>query len=185
MDPLHNAIAENLKRLRKERKLSLDRVAEMTEVSKSMLSQIERGESSPTISTLWKIATGLHVSFTSLMETNHPETTVINNADLEPLVSDEGRFRIYPVFPFEESLGFEMLFVEMDPEAYSDSLPHEAGTEEFVSVYEGALTLRVGNEEYEIPAGSSIRFQGDQKHCYHNPTRGNTRFCNVIYYKHA
>lgn len=47
MDPLHNAIAENLKRLRKERKLSLDRVAEMTEVSKSMLSQIRAGRIQP------------------------------------------------------------------------------------------------------------------------------------------
>ncbi len=184
MDQLHSIIAENLKRLRKERKLSLDKVAEMTEVSKSMLSQIERGESSPTVSTLWKIATGLHVSFTSLMEASHPETVVIRNEDLNPLVSDEGRFKLYPVFPFEEGMGFEMLFVEMEQHACSDSLPHEEGTEEFVSVYEGELLLHIGTQEYTLPAGSSIRFPGDQKHCYLNAASGITRFCNVIYYRH-
>ena len=63
MDAMSGIIAENLKRIRKENKWSLDTVSDMTGVSKSMLGQIERGESSPTISTLWKIATGLHISF--------------------------------------------------------------------------------------------------------------------------
>jgi Predicted transcriptional regulators len=64
---LDQLIAQNLKRLREERKLSLDRVAELTGVSKSMLGQIERGDSSPTVATVWKIANGLKVSFTTLM----------------------------------------------------------------------------------------------------------------------
>ena len=60
--PLENIghiVAENLKRLREERKLSLDAVAKCSGVSKSMLGQIERGVTNPTISTLWKLATGL------------------------------------------------------------------------------------------------------------------------------
>ena len=51
MDNLNLIIANNLKRIRDERKLSLDKVADLTGVSKSMLGQIERGESNPTIST--------------------------------------------------------------------------------------------------------------------------------------
>ena len=58
---LNEIIAENLKRLRTERGLSLGRLAELSGVSKVMLSQVEKGESSPTINTLWKIATGLQV----------------------------------------------------------------------------------------------------------------------------
>ncbi len=58
-------LAENLKTLRANRKLSLDKVAELTGVSKTMLSQIERGESNPTIHTVWKIANGLKISFTA------------------------------------------------------------------------------------------------------------------------
>ena len=90
-------IAANLKALRAAKQLSLGEAAERTGVSKSMLGQIERGESSPTISTLWKIATGLQVSFTSLMEQPEPQTQLIREADMQPLTGDEGRFLLYPV----------------------------------------------------------------------------------------
>lgn len=65
---LNEIIAENLKRLRTERGLSLGRLAELSGVSKVMLSQVEKGESSPTINTLWKIATGLQVPYTQLID---------------------------------------------------------------------------------------------------------------------
>lgn len=58
-------IANQLKNLRKSRGLSLDATAQLTGVSKAMLGQIERGESSPTIATLWKIASGLEASFSA------------------------------------------------------------------------------------------------------------------------
>ena len=54
-------IGERLKEIRKTRGLTLDAVSEMTDVSKPMLGQIERGQSSPTINTLWKISNGLKV----------------------------------------------------------------------------------------------------------------------------
>ena len=54
MENIGHIVAENLKRLREERKLSLDAVAKCSGVSKSMLGQIERGVTNPTISTLWK-----------------------------------------------------------------------------------------------------------------------------------
>lgn len=56
LDKFSFIIAENLKRFRDERKLSLDNVSKLSGVSKSMLGQIERGEANPTVSTVWKIA---------------------------------------------------------------------------------------------------------------------------------
>ena len=61
-------IAATVKQLRRERGWSLSRAAEATGVSKAMLGQIERGESSPTIATLWRMASGFRVSFSSLFE---------------------------------------------------------------------------------------------------------------------
>ena len=60
-------VSENLRRIRKEKGLTLDKTAELTGVSKAMLSQIERGVSSPTIARLWQIATGLNVSFSQFV----------------------------------------------------------------------------------------------------------------------
>ena len=60
-------LATTLKALRQARGWSLSKLAEETGVSKAMLGQIERNESSPTVSTLWKIATGLNVPFSAFI----------------------------------------------------------------------------------------------------------------------
>ena len=68
-------LAWNLQMIRDEPSLSLDKLTDLTGVSKSMLRQIETGQSSPTIATLWKIANGLQVPFTALLR--EAETEVI------------------------------------------------------------------------------------------------------------
>ena len=65
---LQTIISNNLRQLRKDRAWSLTQAAEQTGVSKAMLGQIEREESSPTIATLWRIAKGFKVSMSSLIE---------------------------------------------------------------------------------------------------------------------
>ena len=103
MDAMSSRISENLRQIRKEKKLSLDSMAEQTGVRKSMLGQIERGESSPTVATLWKIATGLHISFTALLEGRQTETQLIRRGEVSPLLSDEGRFPFSPTMQKEDS----------------------------------------------------------------------------------
>ena len=65
MDHLNELIAENLKDIRKGKGLSLEQVSSLTTISKSMLSQLERGEVNPTISTVYKLALGLKVPVTA------------------------------------------------------------------------------------------------------------------------
>src|SRR5690554_7158167 len=98
----------NLKRLREERKLSLDNLADITGVSKSMLGQIERGDSSPTITTILKITNGLKITFSSLLSYPQPDTLVITKDDIDPLIEDNGKYKLYPFFPYEEERNFEI-----------------------------------------------------------------------------
>ena len=165
MDAMSSRISENLRQIRKEKKLSLDSMAEQTGVSKSMLGQIERGESSPTVATLWKIATGLHISFTALLEGRQTETQLIRRGEVSPLLSDEGRFRLFPFFPYD-----------------AESVPHEDGTEEFVLVFEGALRLTVDGVEYVVEAGEGIRYLANKPHIYECHGTQKTKICMVIYY---
>lgn len=65
---INTVIAKNLNRLRNERNLSLGQLAELSGVSKVMLSQIEKGDSNPTVNTIWKIASGLNVPYTAILE---------------------------------------------------------------------------------------------------------------------
>ena len=89
MENLNKNLAENLNKIRVERHLSLDKVAQLTEISKSMLGQIEREETNPSISTVWKIANGLKIPLTRLIETTLPEKRLIKKEDIPPLFEDE------------------------------------------------------------------------------------------------
>ena len=179
MDAMSSRISENLRQIRKEKKLSLDSMAEQTGVSKSMLGQIERGESSPTVAKLWKIATRLHISFTALLEGRQTETQLIQRGEVSPLLSDEGRFRLFPFFPYDAERRFEMLSIELEPGTRSESVPHEDGTEEFVLVFEGALRLTVDGV---VEAGEGIRYLANKPHVYECHGTQKTKICMVIYY---
>lgn len=181
-DNLNQIIAANLRDLRRVRGMTLDDVAESTGVSKSMLGQIERGECGLSVATLWKISMGLKISFTALMTEERPKAEIVDNKAAEPLTNGQEGFRLYPVFPMEANRSFEILYIELDPGAQSDSEPHEHGTEEFVLVNEGTLELTLGAERYTVPAGHSIRYAGDQCHSYANRTDEMVRLSMIIRY---
>ncbi|WP_440119261.1 helix-turn-helix domain-containing protein [Paenibacillus sp. QZ-Y1] len=182
MKNINVILAQNLKQLREQRKLSLDKVAEMSGISKTMLGQIERGESNPSIATVWKIANGLKISFTALIHEPKSDTTVVTSDDIQALMEEAGRVRIYPHFPFEEGRRFEIYIMEMDPKSELNAEPHIEGTEEFITVFEGEVTIRVGKEEYTVNQGESIRFGADKPHVYFNPGATASKLSMVIHY---
>jgi len=182
MENLNSVISMNLKRLRDEKKLSLDKVAQITGVSKSMLGQIERGESNPTITTVWKIANGLKISFTSLLNQPESDTVIVTKRDVEPMIEDNGKYKVYPLFPYEDGRRFEIYKVEIEKDGYLSAEPHGQGTSEFITVFDGQITIRVDNEEYSVKKGDSIKFRADKPHEYHNSGNELTRVSMVIYY---
>lgn len=182
MKDLNSIVASNLKRIRKEMKLSLEKVADITGVSKAMLRQIETGESSPTINTVWKIATGLKIPYTSIINVPQPDTFVVLGSDIEPQIEDDGRYQVYSIFPSEDGRRFEIYTVELEKGCSFCSNAHGERTQEFITVYEGVITMRVDNEEYTIKKGDSIKFRADKLHSYHNTSDVLARICMVIYY---
>jgi XRE family transcriptional regulator, regulator of sulfur utilization len=182
MEDLTLLVAQNLKRMREERKLSLDRLAELTGVSKSMLGQIERGESSPTVATLWKISNGLRVSFTTLLSAPQSDTAVVHQSDIAPLLEDDGKYRLYPFFPIEEGRRFEVYSFEIDGGGILKAESHAAGTQEFLTVFDGEMCVLVGGEEYRLTAGDSIRYRADRAHSYLNEGEAMAKASLVIQY---
>lgn len=182
MENINLVLADNLKNLREQKKLSLDKVAELTGVSKTMLGQIERGESNPSIGTVWKIANGLKLSFSSLINRQQPDSVVLLRDEVQLLQEDNGKYRIYAFFPFEEGRRFEMYTIEIDPGGYLNAEAHREGTEELITVFGGELTVRVSGEEFTVTEGNAIRFRADRPHDYHNSGAALTRLSMAIYY---
>ncbi|MFC5404562.1 helix-turn-helix domain-containing protein [Cohnella soli] len=182
MEQIHIRLGQNLKAIRKMRELSLDQMSEMTGVSKAMLAQIERGESSPSISTIWKIANGLRLTFSTLIQETRPAVSVVRQSEVPPLSSEDGKFRAYPLHPFDPHQHLEIYSVEMDPESTHWSDAHNEGVEEFLIIAEGTLELTIGEEQYVLGQGDSLRFAADRTHHYHNATDRMIRYHSLIYY---
>ncbi|MFB7159696.1 helix-turn-helix domain-containing protein [Lysinibacillus sp. NPDC056232] len=182
MEEIHLIFAKNLKMIREKEKLSLEKVSQLCGVSKTMIGQIERGESSPTLTTIWKIANGLKVSFTTLINNPQPDTEIIFREDVQILSEDDGRYRVYPYFPFQEDSRFEIYTVEIEREGTLSAEAHKDGTEEFITVFDGELVIRVNEDEFHLKSGDSIRFKADRPHIYMNPSDTLTRLSMTIYY---
>lgn len=163
-----SAVASNLKGIRQQRHLSLDQLAELTGVSKSMLRQIETGRSSPTIATIWKIANGLRVSFTTLVSKRQPEAAIMDFKGSQPLTAKKERYRLFPMIPFDPERAFEIYHVEIEPGTSYDGEPHEGDVEEYVFVLQGKLEITVEEDLYQVVANQFIRFIADRPHQYFN-----------------
>ena len=98
MESMNMIVAKNIKQLREENKLSMDELAKLSGVSKSMLAQIERGDGNPTISTLWKISNGMKVPFDALTVRPKSPCEIVKTSDIQPLLEDGGRVKIYLFF---------------------------------------------------------------------------------------
>ena len=179
---INQEVGRNVRRLREEKKLTLDGAAALTGVSRSMLAQIEKGDVNPTISVLWKIAGGYKVSFTSLLEPETGQTTVIRGRDVIPVAEDEGRYMNYPVFAFDDRTLFETYRIAIAPGGVWRAQPHLAGTEEYITVFRGNVVIETESGAYGLEEGDSIRFKADSAHGYKNHGEKETQLSMIIYY---
>lgn len=182
MNHLNKTIGSNIKRIRQERGLSLEKLGELTGVSKTMLGQIERGESNPTVTTIWKIANGVHLSFSSLITEKESIVSIIHKGKIEPIVGDNGKYRVYPLVPFQPDRQFELFSIELDMGFTHYSEAHNTGVEEYVIINEGKLDLQLNNEIYSVGKDDSIRFKADQPHSYSNNGNSLLKYTVLIHY---
>lgn len=173
-----------LKGLRRDRGWSLDKAALETGVSKAMLGQIEREESSPSIATLWKIASGFHTSFSSFIEDintdfNSPLYRAGQPQHIHP--TDE-KIRIMPLFPFDNELNFEVFIIELLPGCEHLSPPHKHEVIEHVIVVDGTMDVLINGTWNSLRKGEGLRFNANQLHGYRNTTSAIACFHDVIHY---
>ena len=166
---MDDPVAQNLRIIREERSLSLEKLANLTGVSKSMLRQIETGRSSPTISTLWKIATGLHIPFSSLLREKSAEVVLKKFKEGAPLTATSKGYRLFPLVPFDPDRSFESYYVEIDPDTVLEAEPHNGVPEEYVFVLQGSINITVNNHQtFEVERDHFISFRANCPHRYKN-----------------
>ena len=166
MDDITAVVAENLRQLREQKNLSLTAASRLAGVSKSLWSQIERGEINPTITTVWKIALGLNVSFSELTTRAVDDFEVVETRAGQPISADDGRFRNFPLFGRTIDRPFELYYLDLEPGAHLEAEPHLPGCQEYITVFEGELTVTVDDRALKAGEGAAMRFPGDRPHSY-------------------
>ncbi len=185
MEPeeLTQHIGRTLRRLRIERGLSLDQLAVCTTVSKPMLGQIERGESNPTVVTLWKIARGLDIPVsTFLADKPNGGATVIRRAEQHIVLDDGGLYIMRHVLSARNPLPYDLFHVQLLPGCHHQSEPHSIGVQESVLITHGHMTMRVESVEYELDEGEAMHFYADVDHAYINATQSVCDMLSFITY---
>lgn len=182
MDIPISMIGEKLKKIRASRGLSLDDVAAITEVSKPMLGQIERGQSIPTVTTLWKIATGLKTPLSAFLERHQTDYSVTDLDEAKAITEDGGKMKAFPLITYEPIRNMEVFYIEFEPNCYHKSNSHNEGVEEYVFVISGHLQIVLDGKEIALNEKQSIRFNADVPHEYNNPYETKCTVCNIIFY---
>ena len=182
MERLNQIIAENLKEIRKGKGLSLEQASALTSISKSMLSQLERGEVNPTISTVYKLSLGLKVPVTAFTLDKPKPFSKTGKSEVVPLSGDDGRYRLYPIFNLRDGQDFEIFDLEFDEGGMMPGNRQMNGTREFITVYSGQLTLSFQDREYVLEAGEAASYNAFDDYIYKNTGTGMVTASIVVHY---
>lgn len=181
MDTINLIVSQNIKRVRQEKKLSLDELSKLSGVSKSMLVQIERGDGNPSLSTLQKISNGMMVPFNTLVTQPRSPYEVVRLSEIDPILDESANVKNYVLFSDDEGQDFSIYYMEVQPGYHWISEAHMRGTIEFITVFCGELELCVDKNTFRLKNGESIRFQANLPHSYHNIGTVPLIFHNILY----
>ncbi|MBE2275883.1 MAG: helix-turn-helix transcriptional regulator [Rhodobacteraceae bacterium] len=160
---IHDRLAASLREARRARGLSLDAVAKLSGVSRSMVSQIERGESSPTVATLWNLTQALQVDFAGLLEGRERPGIEVTRGTAAPVIDRNG-VKIRILSPAEAVGEHEVYDLAFTAGARLASDPHGPGCREHLTVIEGRLSVRSGEEGESLGPGDVARYPADRRH---------------------
>ncbi|MFM2420848.1 MAG: hypothetical protein RL385_5571 [Pseudomonadota bacterium] len=180
-------VGRSLRALRTRKGYSLERLASASKVSRAMLSQIELGQSAPTITILWRIANALAVPFSALLGTEpSSRATLVRASDAIRLRSGGGGLVSRPLFPFGRGpRQHEFYELRLASNVVEHSPAHPPGTNEHLVVASGSVVISVGLERHELGRGDALQFPADVEHGYENVSEREAVLFLVITYTQA
>jgi transcriptional regulator with XRE-family HTH domain len=183
MVDIDGRIASRVRALRAEQGMTLDALAAKCDVSRSMLSLVERGETSPTAVVLEKIATGLGVALASLFEdATAPAEPVSRGADRTAWRDPQSGYIRRNISPVNYPSPLQIVAVELPAGA---RVAYETGAREVsihqqIWVQEGAIEVTVGKVTHRLGEDDCLAMQLTEPVSFHNPTRRSARYTVVL-----
>lgn len=156
------AMAARIRQLRAHTGLTLEQLAQRSGVSRAMLSKVERGEKSPTLPVIVRIAGGFNMSLSSFLgaEPDPSDVAIIRAAKRLTFKDPETGFERAVLSPAHLDNGVEVVLHRIPPGQSSGVLPaYSVPTEKYLVVHEGRLTVFVDGKPHQLAAGDSMYFE--------------------------
>lgn len=161
-------LAERLKAARQAEGLSLEALSHRSGVSTSMISQVERGASNPTVAIIWSLTKALNIEFSGLFEDEERRQSPIREvvrAGEAPVISSHGSGCRIRILSPPESVGeTEIYDLDFNAGGCLDSAPHRSGCTESLLVIEGEIRVTSDGVSEDVRPGDTIRYAADRLH---------------------
>lgn len=172
------SLGPRLRAERLARGFTLESLAAATGVSRSMLSDVERGSRVPTVLVLDRIATGLGTSIARLLREASPTRRVVLRHDDQDVARDPSGWERRVLSPVLPGVEFEFMRTTIGPGVDTGVFaPHAPDSREYLAVEAGTLSLSLDGEEIDVRAGDSVYYAGD---CHHGFANRGAEAC--VYY---
>ncbi len=170
---LSGQLGKTVQRLRKAYNLSLSELSEQSGVAKSIISQIERNETNPTLATIWRLAQALDVSIEKVLLAAEDEPFVEKSSrgDTPILTSDDGKCRLMIIGWIKTVEWLQWYDFHAGPGGQLESEAHQRGSIESLSVLEGELEVEVAGVKETAKAGETLRYRCDRPHIIRNVSK--------------
>lgn len=167
---LSGQLGKTIQRMRKSYSLSLSELSEQSGVAKSIISQIERNETNPTLATIWRLAQALDISMECVLQTAGDEPFLEKSlrGDTPILMSDDGKCRLAITGWIKTVEWLQWYDFHAEPGGVLESDPHQRGSVECLSVLDGELEVEVAGAIETARAGDTLRYRCDRPHVIRN-----------------
>ena len=167
---LSGQLGKTIQRMRKSYSLSLSELSEQSGVAKSIISQIERNETNPTLATIWRLAQALDISMERVLQTaeDEPFLEKSSRGDTPILMSDDGKCRLAITGWIKTVEWLQWYDFQAEPGGVLESDPHQRGSVECLSVLVGELEVEVAGAIETARAGDTLRYRCDRPHVIRN-----------------
>jgi transcriptional regulator with XRE-family HTH domain len=184
IDPLSRLLCEKLKALRSNQDWTLEMLSAASGVSRSMLSQIERGNANPTLAVACKIASAFDISIGELIGEpwSGSSIKVIRRNDPTHHYRTDSQCRIRTLSPLNTEKTVEFYELAISPNAELRSAPHFDGTREFLAVEKGSVSVLSGTDICKLSKGDSAHYRADLDHVISNHGKGEAVCFLVVVY---
>jgi transcriptional regulator with XRE-family HTH domain len=187
LEPLSQFVCDRVRQLRKQKGWTLEQLASLSNVSRSMISQIERRAANPTLGVAFRLAQAFGIRLGDLvdMPVQGTRIEVIRQDDRGSLFRDDEQCRIRTLSPLNLEKDVEFYELTLKAGGALQSAAHFEGTREFLTVEKGGIRVISGDDVSELSAGDSAHYPADVAHALENTGRREAVAFLVVIYSRA